>query len=69
MNAKKNVFDVLLTYIENADDKQLNQIMTAIECRYRSAYPDWEVIYIAVHREQENRKKDIDSIVERLYKI
>lgn len=69
MDMKKDMFHELLAYIENADDKQLNQMMTAIESRYRSAYPDWEVIYVAVQREPKERKKNIDSIVDRLYSI
>ena len=37
----------LLKFIEQADDGQLRQIMTAISERYRTRFPDWEVIYMA----------------------
>lgn len=65
----KDKLDEMLAYIENADDNRLNQIMTAVENRYRTAYPEWEVIYVAIQRAPEKRKKDIDSIVDRLYRI
>ncbi len=68
MSNKKDLHVELLAYIENADTVQLNQIMEAVECRYRSAFPEWEVIYVAVHREAEKRKQDIDSIVDLLYR-
>lgn len=69
MESKQNAYFKLLAYIENADDTQLNQIMDAVEKRYRTAFPDWEVIYVAVHREPEKRKQDIASIIDRLYRI
>lgn len=68
MSNKKDLYAKLLAYIENADTVQLNQIMDAVERRYRSAFQEWEVIYVAVHREGEKRKQDIDSIVDLLYR-
>lgn len=69
MESKNNMISEVLSYIENANDSQINQIMDAVERRYRTAFPNWEVIYVAVHREPEKRKQDIDSIIGRLYRI
>ena len=67
MAAIKDTLEEIMTYIENAGDNQLNEIMTAVENKYRMSYPEWEVIYVAVRRDPQWRKKDIDSIVDRLY--
>lgn len=68
MDTRENIYSEVLAYIENADDMQLNAIMDAVEHRYRTAYPEWEVIYVAVHREKDQRKRDIDSIIDLLYR-
>ncbi len=67
MDAVKDILEEILIYIENADDIQLNEIMTAVENRYRMAHPEWEVIYVAVRRDPQWRRKDIDSIIDQLY--
>lgn len=68
MDTRENIYSEVLTYIENAEDMQLNAIMDAVEHRYRTAYPEWEVIYVSVHREKDQRKRDIDSIIDLLYR-
>jgi len=68
MKMKHDLHTKLLAYIQKADTAQLNQIMDAVKLRYRTAFPEWEVVYAAIHRDADKRKQDIDSIVEMLYR-
>ena len=49
--------DIIL-FISQADDTQLNEITRALTARYKTLFPDWEVVYLALplqdpeHREQ-----------------
>ena len=49
----------VLAMIQQASHEDLERIMTAVECRYAAAFPDWEVIYMAIHREPDARRADI----------
>lgn len=49
--------------IEQATDLELQDIMRAIEKRYATAYPDWDVVYIAVPKDPELRRKRLENIL------
>lgn len=66
MKPQNPLHSQLLAYIETADMMQIHDLMDAIRRRYRSDFPDWEIIYAAIHRESSQRQKDIDSIITQL---
>lgn len=53
----------VLTYIERATDDILHQIMRSVERRYAAAYPQWDVLYIAVHKDPDMRKSEINDLI------
>ena len=42
--------DQVLTYIHQADDLQVNEIIQAIVSRYREVYPDWDITFLSLPR-------------------
>ena len=58
----------LLRRIEQADDSEILQIMRAVERRYAQQYPQWDVIYMAVHKEPKQRAADLKQILDFLEK-
>ncbi len=53
----------LLQIISQLSDIELQKVMRAVEKRYAYAYPEWDVFYVAVHKEPNMRKQDIDNIL------
>ena len=47
----------VLSFIAQADDGQLNDITTALSARYKSLFPDWEVVYLAPLHDAERREQ------------
>lgn len=41
----------LLQRIQNANDLEIQQIMAAVRMRYMLQYPDWEVFYLAIPKD------------------
>lgn len=58
----------ILEIIEQADDMGIQQIMRAVERRYAQMYPQWDVIYMDVHREPKQREADLQAILAMLQK-
>lgn len=54
--------DILL-WIEEADGLKLHDVMNAVRRRYASKYPQWDVFYIAIHKEPETRRKELEELV------
>ena len=53
----------VLSFIRHSSDDTLYQIMRSIERRYADVYPDWEVLYIAVHKDPKLRKAEIAQLI------
>ncbi len=53
----------LIEKIYTLTDLQLQEVMRAIERRYASAYPDWNVVYLAMPRDQELRRQEYAKII------
>ena len=53
----------VLSFIQQASDDILHQIMRSIERRYADVYPDWDVLYIAVHKDPKLRKAEIAQLI------
>ena len=53
----------LLHRIEEANDFEIQDIMRAVEHRYKIAFPDWQVVYMAVHRDPKLKEEDLRGII------
>ena len=53
----------IIAKIEQADDVEIRRIMDAVEQRYALAYPDWDVVYIAMHKDPTLRKGEMQELV------
>jgi hypothetical protein len=60
---KKN--QEILCQIRQADETLLQEIMDEISARYKRAYPQWEVYYIAVPR---NDRKALEDTLSWIWK-
>ena len=49
----------ILLFIAQADDSQLNDITTALSARYKSLFPDWEVVYLALPLHDAERREQL----------
>ena len=49
----------ILLFIAQADDGQLNDITTALSARYKSLFPDWEVVYLALPLHDAERREKV----------
>ena len=58
----------IIEKIEQADDFEIQKIMETVERRYALLFPDWEVVYIAVHKEPALRRSDLQRILTMLEK-
>ena len=55
--------EVIIKNIQMATDYELQDIMKAIEKRYSTAYPDWDVVYVAVPTDPALRKEKLENII------
>ena len=53
----------LLRKIEEADEFEIQEIMDAVKRWYVVTYPDWDIIYTAVHKDPKLRKKELEELV------
>ncbi len=56
----------ILRFIQSCEESQLRLLMRAISDRYAESYPQWDVLYIAVHKEPILRRRELSSIVDLL---
>ena len=49
----------VLSYIAQADDGQLNEITSALTARYKTLFPDWEVVYLALPLQDPERREQL----------
>ena len=45
--------------IERAGEQELREIMDAVQDRFAVAYPQWDIVYVAVPKEDPDRRKEI----------
>ena len=50
--------DIIL-FISQADDTQLNEITRALTARYKTLFPDWEVVYLALPLQDPERREQL----------
>ncbi len=59
----------ILKRIQSMDDGELHAVMDAVRARYTAAYPEWDVIYTAVHKDPEMRKHELAFIIDMFQKM
>ncbi len=60
--------DTLFEKIQQASLHELQEIMDEIAERYAVLYPDWDVIYVAVHKDPALRKAELAQIISQMEK-
>ena len=49
----------VLTFIAQADDLEINEIIDALTARYKAVYPDWEVAFLSMPLNDPERRRAI----------
>ena len=63
--SKPSTFQQTLNRIKRADDLEIVEIMNAVRTRYKTFYPDWEVLYIACPKnDSKERQKTLELILD-----
>ena len=57
----------VLSFISQADDAQLNDITRALSARYKTLFPDWEVIYLALPLHDAERREELWALARKTY--
>ena len=52
-----------LKRIESANDSEIQELMSAVERWYATAYPQWDVVYVAVHKDPALRKRELQDLM------
>ncbi len=52
----------ILEVIKTLTQPELQKVMEAIEARYNVLYPQWDVLYIALHKDPELRKQELAAL-------
>lgn len=50
------MFHTLLKRIQKADDKEMNEIIHSILKRYRTVYPDWDVAFLSLPKDDTKKR-------------
>ena len=51
--------DDIIYFISQADDGQLYDIGAALSARYKTLFPDWEVVYLALPLHDAERREQL----------
>ena len=51
----------IIEAIEQADDERISDVIQAVIRRYGQLFPEWEVIFLSVHKDPKLRAKDIKA--------
>ncbi len=54
----------VLQKIDTMTEAELRIVMEAVEQRYREAYPEWDVVYMAMHKDPVLRKQEFINLLE-----
>ena len=65
----KEVLENILERIEQADDFEINEIIQAVIRRYKLVFPDWEIIFLSLPVQSEERKLLLDQTIDQLKKL
>ncbi len=62
------MYDVI-EKIKTMEDYDLQKVVFALMDRYSVIHPDYEIAYIAIHKERQQRKQDILGIIQLLRSV
>ena len=65
--ARVDLQDILLQ-IEQADDTEISEIIQAVIRRYKTVFPDWEVVFLSLPLEPAARTAVLEQTIEQLWK-
>ena len=57
-------FRDLLSAIENASDAQIGDIIKAVIRRYKTLFPQWQVVFLSIPRDEAQREESIERLLE-----
>lgn len=63
---KKRDLPYILNWIKTADDYEISQMILAIVKRYSKVYPDWEVMFLSLPKDPEERREQLVLMMEML---
>ena len=56
---KKKSLTQVLKFIQQADDGQVSEIIQAIVARYGEVYPDWDVTFLSLPKNNPTERENI----------
>lgn len=59
----------IIRAIEQADDQLINAVISAVISRYSRVFPEWDVMFLSMHKDPKERAKDIKSHIRYLKKM
>jgi hypothetical protein len=65
---QKKDFRDILAGIEQANDLEISQIIQAVIRRYKTVFPDWEVIFLSLPLQPETRAELLEEAIAQLKK-
>ena len=65
---KKRDLPYILNWIKTADDYEISHMILAIVKRYSKVYPDWEVMFLSLPKDPEERREQLVLMMEMLQK-
>ncbi len=51
----------IIKAIQQADDLLISDVINAVIYRYAQLFPEWEVMFLSLHKEPKERAKDIKT--------
>ena len=67
-SSQKPDFQDILARIEQADDLEISQIIQAVIRRYKTVFPDWEVIFLSLPLQPEAKAELLEEAIAQLKK-
>ncbi len=56
----------IINKISRMNREELQEVMQAVQARFASAYPKWDVVYIALHKDPVQRRIEFANLLEML---
>ena len=59
MLKQKTTLPQVLEFIRQADDCQVSEIIHTLVARYKEVYPDWEVVFLSLPKNNPTERKNM----------
>ncbi len=60
--------DELMEKIQSLSELEIQDLMRAFEKWYAKAFPEWEVVYVALHKDPVKRKQEFTELLNEIAK-